>query len=261
MNKKCLIAVAMAGILSVVQATAVFAVPSTGTDVEVVPPTPSRRPSGGGGGGSSSGGGSSTSGGAGAVGPGTVVINDTATPLASGIMALSMGGLTTTQAATSVGVNGSTLSVVIGNQTAAGSTVTANEKGEAVSGELAFSFANDAAATAGLPENIVASINAINAGQPLSAAVSSATLNGFNALTGTHAIIATDPATGAVKTGSSEVTLYVPNLVQGLNNVSLLFYDNATGLWTILPAAAVNLETKTITVNLTGSGTLTVIYR
>ena len=86
-------------------------------------------------------------------------------------------------------------------------------------------------------------------------------MEGFNALTGTHAIITKDAATGTVKTGQVEVSLYVPNLVAGLQNVQVLFYDNATGKWQLIPALKIDPVTKTISANIPGSGTLSVVYK
>ena len=80
-------------------------------------------------------------------------------------------------------------------------------------------------------------------------------------MTGTHAIITKDAATGTVKTGAVEVSLYVPNLVEGLTNVEVLFYNNVTGQWTLLPALKVDPVTKTVAVNIPGSGTLSVVYK
>lgn len=184
---------------------------------------------------------------------GTVTINEANVPLAAGPVAAALG-LHTTAAATSTGANGQSVSVMADAQ----STVTA--RGEVVSNGMALSFANGSAATAGLPAHVVDAINKINAGQPLNTTLNSPALAGYNALTGTHALIAKDPESSAVKTGSADVRLYVPNLVDGLTNVAVLYYDNVTGLWKILPAV-VDPASKIVTVNVTGSGTLTVIYK
>ena len=108
---------------------------------------------------------------------------------------------------------------------------------------------------------MVSAINDINAGKPLNEVVQGVDLTGFNALTGTHAIITKDANTGTVKTGPVEVSLYVPNLVANVNNVQLLFYDNATGQWQLIPAVKVDPVTKTVAVNVPGSGTLSVVYK
>ena len=96
--------------------------------------------------------------------------------------------------------------------------------------------------------------------RPLTEAVQNLDLTGYNALTGTHAIVTMDANTGAVKTGAVEVSLYVPNLVDNLANVQVLFYDNATGQWQLIPALKVDPVTKTVAVNVPGSGTLSLIH-
>lgn len=133
--------------------------------------------------------------------------------------------------------------------------------GETVVGNTTITFATGVAATAGLPEAAVAAINGINAGSTLSDVVKDVDVTGYKALTGTNAIVTKDVTTGEVKTGATEVTLYVPNLVDGLQNVSVLFYDNVTGKWTLLPVTKVDPVTKTVVTTITGSGTYTVVYK
>lgn len=133
--------------------------------------------------------------------------------------------------------------------------------GDTVVGNTAISFAVGEAATAGLPEAAVAAINGINAGNTLSDVVKDVDVTGYKALTGTNAIVTKDVTTGEAKTGATEVTLYVPNLVDGLQNVSVLFYDNVTGKWTLLPVTKVDPVTKTVVTTITGSGTYTVVYK
>lgn len=261
MKKKCLMALVLAGVMTLGQITA-FAVDSPDTQPElpepvapVVPTTPTYSSGGGGGGGGGSRGGSTSTGTitAGSGGPGaTTTIVDTTTPLASMAALNALNGS---------GLMGSVLTLVTGTKTSAGVPIEANDKQEAVIGNMAVSFATGAAETAGLPENVVAAINGINAGQPLSTVLNSPALEGYNALTGTRALVAKDAATNEVKVATTEVTLYVPNLVQGLNNVSVLFYDNATNHWVVLPIVGIDWEKKTISVNVIGSGTLSVIYK
>lgn len=252
MRKKSLMALTLIGVLSVGQLTA-YAVPSPDTGVEIVDPVTPSRPSGGGGGGGGGGrGGVTSSGTITAGGPGTTTIADTTTPLASAAALNALNG---------AGVIGNVLTLVTGINTSTGIPVTANEKQEAVVGDMALSFATGEAETAGLPADVVAAINGINAGQPLSQAVNSQALEGYSALSSTRALIARDAVTGKEKVATTEVTLYVPNLVQGLNNVSVLFYDNTTNHWVVLPTIHVDWEKKMVSVNVIGSGTLSVIYK
>ena len=137
----------------------------------------------------------------------------------------------------------------------------ASASGTAVIGDTQVGFATGEAATAGLPAQTVAAINAINAGNTLADVVKDVDLNGYSALTSVQAIVAKDVNTNQPKTGEVAVSLYVPNLVQGLNNVQVLFYDNATGLWKLINPANVDVANKKITVNISGSGSFSVVYK
>ena len=128
-------------------------------------------------------------------------------------------------------------------------------------GDKSLSFATGEAATAGLPAAAVETIRAINQGSDLAAVVSGVDVNGYAALTETQAIVVKDAATQNVATGNVEVTLYVANLVENLNNVQLLFYDNVTGQWKVIQPTKVDFATKQLTVSISGSGTYTVIYK
>ena len=137
----------------------------------------------------------------------------------------------------------------------------ASASGTAVVGDTQVGFALGEAATAGLPAQTVAAINAINAGTTLTEAVKDVDLSGYSALTSVQAIVAKDVNTNQPKTGEVAVSLYVPNLIQGLNNVQVLFYDNATGLWKLINPANVDVANKKITVNISGSGSFSVVYK
>lgn len=128
-------------------------------------------------------------------------------------------------------------------------------------GELEFAIAGSEEAQAGIPEQVLAQIEDINSGKPLNEAIGSDALKDYYALVATYDIIARNPDSGEEATGRGSLTLYIPNLLKGLSDVSALFYDKAEGEWRIIPAEAVNTDTKTVTVTLTGSGTMTVIYR
>lgn len=171
-------------------------------------------------------------------------------------------GVKTTGATTSADPKGTSIGVVVETTTTTGQQVTVNSRGEAVVGNVAIGFAKDAqSATSGLPSQVVSTINEINSGKNLAEVIKDVDVTGFNALTGTHAIITKDAATGQIKDTPTEVSLYVPNLVAGLNNVEVLFYNNVTGKWVLLPAVKVDPVTKTVAVNIPGSGTLSVVYK
>ncbi|MDO4438499.1 MAG: hypothetical protein Q4B86_03515 [Eubacteriales bacterium] len=142
---------------------------------------------------------------------------------------------------------------IAGTQDAAGKTV--------IGGTTAVYFLADKnASVAGLPENTVSQINGINNGQKLNELIKDVDLTGYNALINTQAFIMEDTK-GNVVTNPTSVSLNIPNLLEGLNNVQILFYNNATGKWEVIAPTAVDFANKLVTVNLPGSGTLSVIYK
>lgn len=177
------------------------------------------------------------------------------------VMIVSPNGVKIAASSNNVGPSGSTIGVAVDTVTTTGQTITTNEKGEAVIGDTVIGFADSISATAGLPESVVSAINGINAGNALAETVTDVDLTGYNALTGTHAIITKDAYTGDVKVGPVEVSLYVPNLLESLNTVQVLFYDNGTGKWELLPIIRKDTEAKTVNVIISGPGTLSVVYK
>ena len=127
--------------------------------------------------------------------------------------------------------------------------------------DVTATFAVGAAQTAGLPEAVAASIAGINAGNNLAAAVDNAVLEGYAALTKTSAIVLNDKATNTVANKEVSVTLYIPNLISSLENVKILYFENATSQWKVVEPTAVDFVNKTVTFTMYGSGTVTVIHK
>ena len=140
-------------------------------------------------------------------------------------------------------------------------TVTVDSRGQAVVGDTALELVQGGGATVGLPEAVVNTINGINAGQTLSQVVPDVNLEGYNALIGTHAIMAREVGTATEKLGSSQVPLYIPNLIDGLGTVQVLYFNNHTGRWELLNPTRIDTASKTLWVTIPGSGTLSVVYR
>ena len=182
-------------------------------------------------------------------------------PNASTTVTVGENGVKTTGVGTSTSANGSSIAVVVETTTPSGTPITVNENGEAVIGNKIVGFAGGNAATAGLPAAVVDTINAINSGRTLSEVVTGVDVSGYNALTGTNAVATKNAATGAVEDTATEVVLYVPNLVDGLGNVSILYYNNATGTWMVIPATQIDPVTKLVYATVPGSGTLSVVYK
>ncbi len=140
-------------------------------------------------------------------------------------------------------------------------TVTVDSRGQAVVGDTALELVQGGGATVGLPETVVNTINGINSGSALNEVVPGVELTGYNALIGTHAIMTREIGTDVEKLGSAQVPLYVPNLIDGLGTVQVLYFNNHTGNWELITPSRIDTASKTLWVTLPGSGTLTVVYR
>ena len=155
-----------------------------------------------------------------------------------------------------------------GGQTAAQVTVptesgTASQSGgQAVVGDTGIEFVQGSeSAVSGLPETVVSTINAINTGTGLAEAGTGLDLSGYNALVGTTAIMTYQAGTRVEKTGATNMPVYVPNLVEGLGTVQVLFYNNMTSKWELITPTSVDVAKKMIHVTIPNSGTFSVIYK
>lgn len=135
--------------------------------------------------------------------------------------------------------------------------IAASEEEEKVT-ELTFRIAGEAE---GLPQAVQDQIARINKGEQLWEVIGSNNLKDYYALTGTHTVEAQDKESGQKAVGAGRLTMYVPNLLEGLKDIAVLFYDDTAGKWCLIPAEKVDMEKRTVSMILTGSGTLTVIHR
>lgn len=192
-------------------------------------------------------------------------------------------GVKITGEVTSTTAGGSTIAVAVNTKTDSGTDIRVNGKGEAVIGDKTVTFAKGEAATAGLSQAVVNTIDGINSGKTLSGIITGydlttrkkedgtpnldingaprLDLTGYNALTGTHALVTKNAATGSVKDTATETVIYVPNLIEGIGTVSVLYYDNVSGHWLLLPVTKIDAKSKLVYVTVTGSGTLSVVYK
>ena len=168
--------------------------------------------------------------------------------------ALAAGSSSTSTTTTTTTTSGTTTT------TEDGKSLTTNGAGSNTANVSAV-FAVGHAETAGLPEAVVSSINSINSGTDLSAAVGNPDLSGYAALTKTAAVVLQNTSTQGVANQETTVTLYIPNLVEGLQDVKILYYENATGQWKVVDPSAIDFNKKTVTFNMFGSGTVTVIHK
>ena len=221
-KRKVLLAGAMISVLAISQAASVMAANSPGTGMEISGRYQERM-------GLTTSTGSST----GALNSSTSALNDV---------------LTVEEGQSVTGQEGST-------------TVTLDSRGQAVVGDTALELVQGGGATVGLPETVLSTISGINSGNNLNETVPGVDLTGYNALIGTHAIMTREVGTAVEKLGSVQVPLYVPNLIDGLGTVQVLYFNNHTGRWELITPSRIDTASKTLWVTLPGSGTLTVVYR
>ena len=120
-------------------------------------------------------------------------------------------------------------------------------------GSVAFSSDRAVYENAGLANDVIEKINTINAGvEPLYRTIGTTNMVGYVALA---------PIQAAVVDGSATVNMYVPNLVEGLNDVQILYYNQATHTWELMAPAGINYATKEISVNLSGTTPFTIVYK
>ncbi len=124
-----------------------------------------------------------------------------------------------------------------------------------------FSRGNSADMERMVPSDVLDMIDKINAGESLADTVGMEELEGYYALTTTHMIIAKDKETEKEATGSGRLALYVPNLLEGLQDVSALVYDCTEKQWKLIPADVVDAEGKRISVTMSGAGVVTTVHR
>lgn len=123
----------------------------------------------------------------------------------------------------------------------------------AAGGSVAFSMDRAVYESAGLSQDVIEKINTINAGtEPLYRTI------GTNNLVG---LVPLAPVQAAVVSGNTTVTMYVPNLMAGLNDVQILYYNQTTHAWELMAPSAINYETKEVSVNLSGTTPFTIVYK
>lgn len=165
--------------------------------------------------------------------------------LAGGTVGTPTGGVSTGETAggTSDGGSGS-----VGNSITVGNM----EIRLASNDEVKESFSQD----------VVETINTINSGTtPLYRAIGTPETVGYNPLIPVQTLVVTDAATQTKVDEKVTVSLYVPNLVEGLNNIQLLYYNAETKTWEFMAPAAIDYATKQVTVTLGSDTAFTVVYK
>lgn len=135
---------------------------------------------------------------------------------------------------------------------------TAGEQKEA---SLVFTMGSDSDAALLVSQDVLDQVAAINQGESLAEVTGMEELENYYALTTMHIILAKDRETGEEAMGSGTLSLYVPNLLKSLKDVSALFYDLEEQEWRLVAIDVVDAPNKRVSMTLNGSGMLTTIYR
>ncbi|MCC8060595.1 MAG: hypothetical protein LIO81_07155 [Clostridiales bacterium] len=143
--------------------------------------------------------------------------------------------------------------------TSTGEAITRNDLGNAVTGDTAISIQQGEQATAGLPQNTVNTINAINNGNL--GAVPGANLSGYRTVGSTIPLFTWDATTLTEKTGNVEVTVYLSDLPQVGNVNMIMFYNNHTGQWNPIAPTRVDAAKGLVSFVIPGAGTAVALAR
>ncbi|MCB6607713.1 hypothetical protein V3C10_10325 [[Clostridium] symbiosum] len=128
-----------------------------------------------------------------------------------------------------------------------------NNGGAAGNSSVSFATDTNALRDAGLSWDLIEKINTINAGtEALYRTIGTTNMVGYAALA---------PVQTALAGNGVSVNLYVPNLVEGLNDVQVLYYNQATKAWELMAPSSINYATKEISVNLSGTTPFTIVYK
>lgn len=147
-----------------------------------------------------------------------------------------------------------------------GGTATGGASGSAGNsitvGNTEIRFASNDEVKESFSQNVVETINTINSGTtPLYRAIGTPETVGYNPLIPVQTLVMTDTATQAKTDEKVTVSLYVPNLMEGLNDVQLLYYNTVTKTWEFMAPVAIDYATKQVTVTLGSDTAFTVVYK
>ncbi|MEG1900744.1 MAG: hypothetical protein RR225_00005, partial [Clostridium sp.] len=176
-------------------------------------------------------------------GTGPVIVPDRDHGSSSSSSAPTYREMTTNDAAVLPGVAG-----ITGTVGTVGTGGSAGGDGSVTIGNNKVSFAVGKALTAGLSAQVTETVEEINSGtRPLYQAIGTPLAVGYSALTPIQSIIATDITTQTAATAPVSLTFYIPNLIQGLNNIQILYYNQTSKSWEMMAPTAIDFATKQVT--------------
>lgn len=174
---------------------------------------------------------------------GTVVTNGP-------VIEISAEGEKTTVVEKGTDKTGTTVSLVIDIQTTAGVAVVANKDGHAQIGDAVVSIATGGAETAGLPQDVVDTINKLNSSNDITLVAPDK--SDFVGVGGTRAIVSKNQDNADV---AAEICVKVDSLV-GAGEVLVVYYNNNTGKWETATIRKFDPKTGMVTFDVPGSVTV-----
>lgn len=216
----------------------------------------SRPSSGGSGGGGGSHSSSSSSGSTITSGTGAAVSATTTASKSTSVVTSDDGSKTSITSTVIDATTGYTVGVVVDTTTSTGAAVT-NDNGAAAVGNSRVSLATGAEKTYGLPDDVVNTIAAVDAGNV--DAVPGLANPGYHKVSQSMALINKNAA-GQVQVADVETTLYCTTIPAN-GTLAILFYNNATNTYSYLPITAYDAAKKTVSFVLPTSGTAWIVAR
>ena len=211
----------------------------------------SRPSSGGSGGGGGSHSSSSSSGSTITSGTGATVSATTTASKSTSVVTNGDGSKTSITSAVIDASTGYTVGVVVDNN---GVT---NDNGAAAVGDSRVSIATGAEKTAGLPDSVVNTIAAVDAGNV--DAVPGLASQGYHKVSQSVALINKNAA-GEVQVADVEVSLYCTTIPAN-GTFAILFYNNRTNTYSYLPVTSYDAARKTVSFILPTSGTAWIVAK
>ena len=190
--------------------------------------------------------------------------------LGSGTSGTSKPEVTTTTTISTTGIISSTTGATVDSsetwyrlavdtKSSDGTPIVSNKAGGVEIKDVHVHFATGIAETAGLPDHIVKNIDALNSGKTVKEVFGDTlgvNLTNIERVGNTRAVILTNENTGLTNTGT-EFIMEV-SAVDALGSYSVLYYDNHTGRWNLMPVT-VDPITLRIKVYLPGSCTIQLV--
>ncbi len=147
---------------------------------------------------------------------------------------------------------GASISLVVDTQNTIGQQINATTTGHADVEGVSISMVTGEAEVAGLPQDVVSSIAALNSGAKPSTVLGDTSLDNFSPAGDSRAVISKD---AAGNDAPAEIVMKVDYLI-GASQAAAVYYDNNTGRWLRVQVLQFEAATGTVTFQTPGSCTV-----